>query len=67
MPLTVGSPEADSILAEKRAREEFIEAKTRRASAEEMEKKRDAWIKASQRRKELAAGSIGQRLAWRQD
>jgi hypothetical protein len=34
MPLTAGSAEAEAILAEKRAREEFIEAKTRRASGE---------------------------------
>jgi hypothetical protein len=56
MPLTAGSPEAEAILAEKRAREEFIEARTRRASAEEIEKKRDAWIKATQARKDLANG-----------
>ena len=54
MPLTAGSPEAEAMLAEKRAREEFIEAKTRRASAEELEKKRDAWMRASQNRKDLA-------------
>ena len=54
MPLTAGSREAEAILAEKRAREEFIEAKTRRASTEELERKRDAWMKATQNRKDLA-------------
>jgi hypothetical protein len=33
MPLAAGSPESEAILAEKRAREEFLEAKTRRASS----------------------------------
>jgi hypothetical protein len=62
MPLAIGSPEAEAILAEKQARDEFIEAKTRRASAEEIDNKRDAWIRASQNRKELAVNVIGQRL-----
>jgi hypothetical protein len=62
MPLTAGSREAEAILAEKRAREEFIEAKTRRASAEELEQKRDAWVKATQNRKDLALNVIGERL-----
>jgi hypothetical protein len=62
MPLTVGSPEAEAILAEKRAREEFLEAKSRRACADEIEKKRDAWMRATQNRKGLAVNVMGQRL-----
>jgi hypothetical protein len=53
---------AEAMLAEKQARAEFIEAKTRRASAEEIEEKRDAWIKATQNRKDLAVDVMGQRL-----
>ncbi len=55
MPLILGSPEAEAKLAEKRARDDFLQAKLRRANAEEIEQKRDAWIKASQNRKEHAA------------
>jgi hypothetical protein len=62
MTLTAASPEAEAILAEKRARQEFIEAKTRRASTEEIEQKRDAWIKATQNRKDLIVNAVGQRL-----
>jgi hypothetical protein len=59
MPLTVGSPEAEALLAEKQARTAFIEAKARQASAEEMEQKRDAWMRATQHRKDLAVNALG--------
>lgn len=60
MNLTLRSAEAEAILAERQAREEFLQAKTRRSSTEEIEQKRDAWIRATQNRKDLAANAIGQ-------
>jgi len=57
-----GRLEAEAILAEKNARDEFCNAKTCRASAEETGQKRDAWIKASENRKKLAVNVRGERL-----
>ena len=61
MSLTAESSVAEAILAEKRAREEFIQAKMRRVTPEELEKKRDAWKMATQNRKDLAGNVNGQR------
>ena len=61
MRLTVEPTETELILAEKHARDEFRKAKIRQASAEELEQKRDAWMKATQKRKELARNPTGNR------